>query len=576
MNTEQLKKVILQQAIQGKLTEAWREGIMAQGVGDRENSSSSHNRHCSAGFASSPFSHSVTASPQSGAASTKDAPQKQSFGGAAERSEAEGAAMQSIAVEGADCVSNRYRSNPELYYADADTLLEQIKIEKQRLIAEGKIKKDKNESTIFKRGNSYFEKIGDSEKCIDDELPFEIPDTWRWARLGNIFNLQAGKNIIASNIHKEESDYYSYLCYGGNGIRGYVNTYNNDGHFAIIGRQGALCGCINFAKGKFYATEHAVVVNHFNRTNVIWGGLFLKALNLNQYATAVAQPGLAVNKIEKVLIPLPPLAEQQAIVEKVEECFDYLNNIEKAYSSLTTNALSLKSKILELAIQGKLVEQLPEEGTAEELYNQIQTEKAELIKQGKLKKEKPLAPISPDEIPFEIPKNWFWTRLGQILIIARGGSPRPIKDFLTDSEDGINWIKIGDSDIGGKYINSTKEKIIPEGMKKSRFVHKGDFLLSNSMSFGRPYILNIDGCIHDGWLVLHPVKEIFDKDFLYYLLSSSMVFNQFCNRVAGAVVNNLNSDKAALTLVPLPPLAEQHRIVAKIEELFTLVDKLSK
>lgn len=236
----------------------------------------------------------------------------------------------------------------------------------------------------------------------------------------------------------------------------------------------------------------------------------------------------------------------------------------------------LKNSILQLAIQGKLVEQRHEEGTAEELYKQIQAEKVELIKQGKLKKEKPLAPISPDEIPFEIPKNWFWTRLGQILIIARGGSPRPIKDFLTDSEDGINWIKIGDSDIGGKYINSTKEKIIPEGMKKSRFVHKGDFLLSNSMSFGRPYILNIDGCIHDGWLVLHPVKEIFDKDFLYYLLSSSMVFNQFCNRVAGAVVNNLNSDKAALTLVPLPPLAEQHRIVAKIEELLHLVEKYGK
>lgn len=236
----------------------------------------------------------------------------------------------------------------------------------------------------------------------------------------------------------------------------------------------------------------------------------------------------------------------------------------------------LKNSILQLAIQGKLVEQRPEEGTAEELYKQIQAEKAELIKQGKLKKEKPLTPISLNEIPFEIPKNWFWARLGEILIIARGGSPRPIKDFFTDSEDGINWIKIGDSDIGGKYINSTKEKIIPEGMKKSRFVQKGDFLLSNSMSFGRPYILNIDGCIHDGWLVLHPVKEIFNKDFLYYLLSSSMVFRQFCNRVAGAVVNNLNSDKVALTLVPLPPLAEQHRIVAKIEELFAFVDKLQK
>ena len=116
-------------------------------------------------------------------------------------------------------------------------------------------------------------------------------------------------------------------------------------------------------------------------------------------------------------------------------------------------------------------------------------------------------------------------RLGDVLIIERGGSPRPIKDFLTDSKDGINWIKIGDTEKGGKYINHTAEKIIPEGLKKSRKVYAGDFLLSNSMSFGRPYILNIDGAIHDGWLLLRPIASFFDKDYLYYLLSSPMVFS---------------------------------------------------
>lgn len=236
----------------------------------------------------------------------------------------------------------------------------------------------------------------------------------------------------------------------------------------------------------------------------------------------------------------------------------------------------LKNSILQMAIQGKLVEQRPEEGTAEELYQQIQAEKQRLIKEGKIKKEKPLPEISEDEIPFDIPNTWFWIRLGTSLIIERGGSPRPIKAYLTDSSNGINWIKIGDTDKGGKYINNTKEKIIPEGMKKSRFVNKGDLLLSNSMSFGRPYILNIDGCIHDGWLVLHPIIELFDKDYLYYLLSSLMVFNQFCSRVAGAVVNNLNSEKVALTVVPVPPLAEQKRIVTKIEELLPYIDRYEK
>jgi len=233
----------------------------------------------------------------------------------------------------------------------------------------------------------------------------------------------------------------------------------------------------------------------------------------------------------------------------------------------------LKNSILQLAIQGKLVKQRPEEGTAEELYQQIQEEKQRLIKEGKIKKEKPLPEIAEDEKPFEIPENWIWVRLGLVLIIERGGSPRPIKDYLTGSEDGINWIKIGDTEKGSKYINETKEKIIPEGMKKSRFVKKGDFLLSNSMSFGRPYILNLDGCIHDGWLVLHPVADFFDKDFLYYFLSSPMAFHQFCSRVAGAVVNNLNSDKVALTIVPVPPFVEQKRIVAKFCPLLNATNK---
>ena len=179
-------------------------------------------------------------------------------------------------------------------------------------------------------------------------------------------------------------------------------------------------------------------------------------------------------------------------------------------------------------------------------------------------------------MPFEIPESWEWVRLGDICIIARGGSPRPIKNYLTNGADGINWIKIGDSDKGGKYINSTKEKIRPEGVAKSRLVHVGDFLLTNSMSFGRPYILNVDGCIHDGWLVLSGYQDAYDKDFLYYMLSSRFAYFQFCDIVSGAVVKNLNSDKVSGSLFPLPPLPEQHRIVSKIEELLPYITEYEK
>ena len=178
-----------------------------------------------------------------------------------------------------------------------------------------------------------------------------------------------------------------------------------------------------------------------------------------------------------------------------------------------------------------------------------------------------------DEIPFEIPQGWEWCRICHVAEIARGGSPRPIKEYLTDATDGVNWIKIGDTEKDSKYITSVKEKIKQSGVSKSRMVHKGDFLLTNSMSFGRPYITQVDGCIHDGWLVISLIEQSYRQDFFYHLLSSGYAYSQFANRVAGAVVQNLNSEKVAISLFPLPPYKEQKRIVQKIEELLPLVEK---
>ena len=184
-----------------------------------------------------------------------------------------------------------------------------------------------------------------------------------------------------------------------------------------------------------------------------------------------------------------------------------------------------------------------------------------------------------EEIPFEIPQGWEWCRLCHVTEVARGGSPRPIKDYITESPSGINWIKIGDTEKGGKFIFSTRERIKPEGMSKSRFVHKGDFLLTNSMSFGRPYITQVEGCIHDGWLVISLIGDAYCQDFLYYLLSSNFAYAQFSSKVAGAVVQNLNSDKVANSLFPIPPKTEQKRIVQKIELILPKVhqyEELSK
>jgi len=243
------------------------------------------------------------------------------------------------------------------------------------------------------------------------------------------------------------------------------------------------------------------------------------------------------------------------------------------------NTKALRQKILDLAIRGKLVPQNPNDEPASALLQRIRVEKQRLIREGKIKRPKKSAPSDTphyQNVPFEVPDNWEWCRLDEVSEIARGGSPRPIKDFLTTDKSGINWIKIGDADSDGKYISSTKEKIIEAGIKKSRLVHKGDFLLTNSMSFGHPYILNIDGCIHDGWLVISPANHTYERDFLYYLLSSSFAYSQFSDAASGGVVSNLNTDKVSATLYPLPPYAEQRRIVAEIEKWFGWIDKIEE
>ena len=273
------------------------------------------------------------------------------------------------------------------------------------------------------------------------------------------------------------------------------------------------------------------------------------------------------------------------------------------------NTKALRQKVLDLAIHGKLVPQNPNDESATVLLEKIRAEKAEKIKKGELKADKKdsfiftkecefdedkLGKCSSgtrhkrhyeqfadgtvkdieDEIPFEVPEGWAWCRLNELADIARGGSPRPIENYITDSPDGINWIKIGDTAPESKYIESAKEKIKPEGQKHSRFVHEGDFLLTNSMSFGRPYILKINGCIHDGWLVFANIKECVIKDYLYYALSSDYMYASFSMVAAGSTVKNLKSDTVKQVLFPLPPIKTQEKIVESIEESFSQIDIL--
>lgn len=458
----------------------------------------------------------------------------------------------------------------------AKELYQRIQEEKKKLIKEGKIKKEKPLPEI-----------------TEDEIPFDIPNSWKWVRVGDIGSWSAGATPSRTQL-----DYY-----GGN-IPWLKTGDLNDGYVTNIPETitdlafektsvrlnpvgSVLMAMYGATIGKLGILQVEATTNQACCACIAFTGIYNKYLfyflmayrkEFIKMGEGGAQPNISKEKIINSLFPLPPLAEQKRIVAKIEELLPYIDRYEKAWSRLEDLnkrfPVDMQKSILQMAIQGKLVEQRPEEGTAEELYKQIQAEKKELIKAGKIKKGKPLPEIAEDEKPYEIPETWEWVKLGNVCTIARGGSPRPIKDYITTAENGVNWIKIGDTEKNGKYISSTAEKIKPSGVSKSRMVHSGDFLLTNSMSFGRPYILKVDGCIHDGWLVISQPTKIFNRDYLYWLLSSNFAYIQFCGKVSGAVVKNLNSDKVANSVFPLPPLAEQKRIVAKLEEILPLCDKL--
>lgn len=176
----------------------------------------------------------------------------------------------------------------------------------------------------------------------------------------------------------------------------------------------------------------------------------------------------------------------------------------------------------------------------------------------------------------DIPNDWDVITLGDYAQIFRGGSPRPIQAFLTTSDQGINWIKIGDVGAGEKFIESTEEKIIPEGVSRSRMVYKGDLILSNSMSYGRPHIMNIEGCIHDGWLVIQKYDRLFNREYLYYALSSDLTMQQYVAMAAGSSVRNLNKEKVSKVVLPCPKILEQKKIAEVLSSIDALIVDLQK
>jgi len=402
--------------------------------------------------------------------------------------------------------------------------------------------------------------------------------------------MQAGKNISSAEIFQDKSDLHPYRCVGGNGLRGFVSIYNTTGHYAIVGRQGALCGCLNIENGNFYATEHAVVVDSFRIISPVFLYHFLTSLNLNQYATATAQPGLAVSNILEVMFPLPPLSEQVRIVSKIETIAPFIEQYEKKEELLRQLNQKLyaqiKASILQEAIQGRLVPQIESEGIAEELLEEIRAEKRRLVKEGKLKKSaianesrifrgddnkyyeqigSNASEIS-DEIPFEIPTSWRWCRIGCIFQI------NPKNDVRDDSDAAFVPMEAINPGYGSGFTYQlTKWNNIKRG-----YTHFADgdiaFAKITPCFQNRKSVIfqNLPSGIGAGTTELKVLRPLIDGIWKEYVLAflQSPYFIDEATFKGTANQQRIVSGYIENKLFPLPPYEEQQRIVAQIEKLF--------
>ena len=421
----------------------------------------------------------------------------------------------------------------------ASVLLERIRAEKERLIAEGKIKRPKKSKASS--SESHYQK-------------FEIPNSWEWTTLGEIFSMQAGKNIQASKL-KEYSDEAPYPCYGGNGIRGYLPKYNHEGLYPIVGRQGALCGNINMASGKFYATEHAVVVDYFANTEPLLLRYFLEFLNLNQYATATAQPGLSVAKIEEVPIPLPPIQEQTRIIKAVESWFERITLLEKNIISLNECISTIKSKILELAMQGKLIPQDPADEPATDMLRRVN----------------PKARIITDNPHYpQLPDNWAWISIEDL----NEYKPKSINPAESSSEIfdlySVPIFPTGHPEkVIGKEIGSTKQSVL----------HNDVLLCKINPHLNRVWTIedvsdNMQIASSE-WIVIRSSSTY--STYLRWMFSSPFFRELLCSQVSGVGGSLTRAQPAVVKkyLIPIPPYKEQIRIVNKINSIFSKITEIN-
>ena len=509
----------------------------------------------------------------------------------------------------------------------ASVLLERIQAEKARLVKEKKIKKDKNESRIYRTKDGHwmehFEDKSREDVCIDDEIPFDVPSGWEWCRLGSISTIIGGYayksqdfikfsknqvlrlgNVKNDSVKLENSPVYisddianqteKFRCHlddilitmtGTRKKRDYFFSYKiekeNLGWF-INQRVGAL---------RFYINKISNFMIYVLKSETILQDVF-------QYETGTANQGnLGAENIAKVYIPLPPLAEQKRIVERIEELMAKVEEYEKSKVALDKleSGLqpNLKKSILQYAIQGKLVPQNPDDEPASVLLERIRTEKARLVKEKKIKKDKNESVIFrgdnnsyyekladgtvkciDEEIPFEIPENWEWVRFRDMVQFSLGKTPERVDSTYWTSNE-VPWVSIADME-DKSILTKTKEFISQKALTEkfnNTFSPIGTLIMSFKLTIGKVSILGINAVHNEAIISIYPFinDNNITRNYLFNFLSIITGYTASTDAIKGAT---LNSKKMSEMLVPLPPLAEQKRIVAALEAALSGLDKI--
>lgn len=354
-----------------------------------------------------------------------------------------------------------------------------------------------------------------------NNLQKSIPTGWKEIKLGDVLKVGSGKDYK----HLKKGD---IPVFGTGGYMVSVDKPLYSGETVFIGRKGTIDKPFYF-KGDFWTVDTLFYTYNYKNTIAKYINFVFQKINWKLYNEASGVPSLSKNTIEKIKFIFPPLPEQKRIVS-VLESWDYV--IEKLVKKI-----KIKKNIKKGLMQKLLTGAVRLTGFTDK---------------------------------------WRLVKLGNICDISRGGSPRPIQDYLTQEKDGLNWLRIGDIEIGSRYIYKTREKIKKEGLSKTTLVNDGDFILSNSMSFGRPYIMKTTACIHDGWLTFKNIIPDFNKDYLYYLLLSNKIQNIFKSISAGSGVQNLKKESVSSIIIQAPSKKEQLAIVGILTAVDNEIDVLEK